>query len=74
LRFVKDAQPGAKPIGWRISQLCRAAAEGLALAVVKARKWEIKQLQPPIQAMRGKQAAPVVRVRRQRGVSDLLRA
>src|SRR5258708_33406027 len=24
--------------------------------------WEIKQLQPPIQAMRGKQAAPVVRV------------
>ncbi len=24
--------------------------------------WEIKQLQPPIQAMRGKQTAPVVRV------------
>ncbi len=24
--------------------------------------WEIKQLQPPIQAMRGKKAAPVVRV------------
>ena len=24
--------------------------------------WEIKQLQPPIQAMRGKQAAPMVRV------------
>ena len=23
--------------------------------------WEIKQLQPPIQAMRGKQAAPLVR-------------
>src|SRR5258708_27602163 len=24
--------------------------------------WEIKQMQPPIQAMRGKQAAPLVRV------------
>jgi 2-keto-3-deoxy-L-rhamnonate aldolase RhmA len=35
--------------------------------------WEIKQLQPSIQAMRGKQGAAGAR-RREPGLSDLLRA